>query len=73
MTDRINGLTVVLTHDIRDDDCQCIIDAILMIKGVLSVKTNISDHFDNHVASERVRRELTDKMWEIIHPKIKND
>ena len=69
MTDRINGLTVVLTHDIRDDDSQCIIDAIQMIKGVLSVKANISDHFDDHIAYERVKRELTDKMWEIIHPK----
>ncbi len=73
MTDRINGLTVVLQTDIRIDDADPLIDAISMLKGVLSVSPNISDQFDNHVAETRVRRELTDKLWEVIHPKVKNE
>ena len=45
MTGRISNLTVVLTHDIRDDDIKPIVDAILMTKGVYSVDINVVDHF----------------------------
>ena len=68
MTDRYNSLTVVLEKDFRDDDAEHLINAIKMIKGVLSVKGNISDYSDL-VAEERVRRELVAKLWEVIHPK----
>jgi hypothetical protein len=65
MTDRIKGLTVLLEPDKRDDDAQCIIDAIRMIKGVVSVKSHIAD-MDHHLAVETARRELTNKLWDAL-------
>lgn len=57
MTDRIKGLTVSLTHDIRDDDCQPIIDAIKMIKGVAGVEMHVTDQND-YMARQHVREDL---------------
>lgn len=68
MTDRINALTVVLDVDIRSDDAEPIIAAIQQIRRVLSVTANVSS-LDDHIARSRVRQELTDKLWEVLHPK----
>ena len=68
MTDRYNTLTVVLEREIREDDAEKYIDAIRMIKGVLSVKGNVAD-YEEYMATERVRRELGEKIWEVLYPK----
>ena len=70
MTDRINLLSVVLSKDIRDDDCEAIINAIKMVKGVLSVTPHVVDHAD-HIAQQRVRHELGEKLWAVLYPPIK--
>ena len=61
MTDRLKGLTVALTHDVRDDDAQCIIDAILMIKGVANVTTQIADSGD-WINRQQIKHEITSKL-----------
>lgn len=66
MTDRINAITVVLENDIRDDDAETILTAIRMVRGVLSATPNVSELSD-HIAQERVRRELGDKILEVLH------
>lgn len=68
MTDRYNALTIVLDRDIRDDDAQHIINAIEMLRGVISVTPNVVDISD-HVAEQRVRRELGQKLLDILYPK----
>jgi len=68
MTDRYHSITVVLERDIRDDDAECILNAIKMIRGVLSVNPHISD-FNTHTAIERVRSELGNKLWNVLYPK----
>ena len=67
MTDRIHSLTVVLSHDIREDDAQKIVEAIGMIKSVISVDTNVSDHV-SYMAEQRARQEMKEKMFEILYP-----
>jgi len=67
MTDRIHSLTVVLEKDMRDDDCESIINAINMIRGVLSVKPHISNIYD-HMAKERAKDELGKKLWDVLYP-----
>ena len=65
MTDEFNALTVILERDIREDDAQSLIDAIMMLKGVCSVKGNVSDT-DSYIAERRVKWELIDKLWEVL-------
>ena len=43
MTDRINSITVVLNKDLREEDAQPIIDAILQFKGVCAAEGNVTD------------------------------
>ncbi len=62
MTDRLKGLTVAFDSDIRTDDAKSIIDAILMIKGVSSVKTSISNSED-YMNRQQVKREVVDKIY----------
>ena len=63
MTDRIKGLTVALAQNIREDDCQPIIDAIKMIKGVEGVILHVADPMD-YIAKQQVKNELRDKIFE---------
>lgn len=65
MSDRIHSLTVILTADKRDDDCEAIIQAIQMIKGVGSVRKHVSDPVST-MAEWRAKRELSDKIWAIL-------
>jgi len=68
MTDRYHSLTVALNRDISDDNAEPILMAIRMIKGVLSVKPKVAD-MDSNMAEDRVRRDLEQKLWDVIHPK----
>jgi hypothetical protein len=58
MTDRIQHLTVCLDKDYRDDDCECIVNAIRMIKGVRDVKLGDPVNYSDYVARRRVRLEV---------------
>ena len=61
MTDRIHSLNVTLEHDMRDDDAECIMSAIRMIRGVLAVSGNVSDPAF-HVAEMRARMHLASRV-----------
>lgn len=65
MTDRIHALTVVLEHDIRDDDVEVIVHAIEMIRGVASVATHVTDQED-HSARRRVRSEWRRTLFDVF-------
>lgn len=67
MTDRFNSLTVVLEQDIREDDAETIIAAIRQLRGVLIVTGNVSD-ITTHVAKERARHELGERLLEVLYP-----
>lgn len=67
MTDRIQAFTVVLEHDWRDEDAEGIRQAILRIKGVMSVSAHITDISD-HVARLRARDELLKKVLDVFKP-----
>lgn len=51
--------------DIRDDDVVALLDAIRMLKGVLSVTTDVVDSSD-WMNRERIRFELRQKLFEIL-------
>ncbi len=65
MTDRINALTVVLAEDMRDDDCEYVINAIRMIRHVLAVEPHVTDH-NSYVAEMRVRAEWRKRMLDAL-------
>ena len=66
MTDRYHTLTVVLERDTREDDAQCLIDAIAQLRGVASVTGVVAD-FCEHMAVERAKSELRAKLWEVLN------
>ena len=68
MSDRLNGLTVVLEQDIREEEARPLIDAIKQMRGVLNVQPLVVN-FEIHLAESRVRRELGQKLWEVLYPK----
>ena len=66
MTDRYHTLTVVLERDTRDDDAEPLLAAIRQIRGVLSVTGSVVSP-ESHMAQERARRELGDKLCAVLH------
>lgn len=53
MTDRHSAYIVTLDKDLRADDAEKILDALEMIKGVVSVEPVVADVIA-HVAEQRV-------------------
>lgn len=68
MTDRINSITVVLEKDIRVDDAEAILNAIRQLRGVIAVSGNVTNGSE-YVIESRVRRELSEALWSVLHPK----
>ena len=66
MTERFHSLTVVLEKDMREDDAKPLIEAIQQMRGVLKVSGVVSD-MAAHMAIERSRRELGDKLMGVIY------
>lgn len=67
MTDRIHALTVVLEKDVRDDDCEPLINAIRQMRGVADVTTHVSDP-SSYMAEIRAKHELGQKVLAVIYP-----
>lgn len=70
MTDRIRVLTVCLEQDYRSDDCADIISAIKMVRGVSDVEAHVADHA-LWAAMSAARRELGDKLFQVLYPEGK--
>lgn len=68
MTERIKGLVVTLDHDYRDDDVDAIVNAIMMVKGVIDVKKSVTD-IDDHMNRTRVVNALRQKVWDLFDEK----
>lgn len=66
MTDRFHSLQVVLEQNIRDDDCERLIDAIKMVRGVLSVKGDIATP-DTYMAEQRAIDGLGQSIVDLIY------
>lgn len=67
MSDRINAITVVLDKEYRDDDCEAILTALRMVRGVLSVVPNVADP-SSYIAEERARHDLRKRLTEVLWP-----
>ena len=65
MSDRICSLTVVLRSDLRDDDAQPTIDAIKMIKGVVSVGDHVADPC-LFIAKRQVAADVKAKIYDAL-------
>ena len=65
MTDRFNSLTVVLERDVRDDDAESLISAIMRFRGVLNVTGNVVKG-DAFIAESRVRAEVRKALFKAL-------
>jgi len=65
MTDRIQGLTVALDRDYRDDDVEAIVNAILMIRGVKSVKKSVVGMGD-YTARVRAVTQIQERLFGVF-------
>lgn len=68
MTDRFAGYIVVLEDNIRSDDAEATTKAIAQLRGVVSVIPVVSN-IEIHIAEERIRRELGEKLLQVVFPK----
>lgn len=65
MTDRHAGYIVVLAADVREDDAEeGVLNAIRMIKGVVSVKPVVAS-YEQEIAEERRDGEWRDALYRL--------
>lgn len=65
MSERYSHLTVILEHDIKDEDAANLINAIQQIRGVLTVQPKISGVMQA-IANQRAKQELIDALWSTL-------
>lgn len=67
MTNAINSITIVLEHNMREDDAQALLNAVQMLKGVITARANVSGLTD-YIAQARARYEYGCKLMGVIYP-----
>jgi CheY-like chemotaxis protein len=65
MTDHYNALTVILDHNMHEDDGKRLIEAIKQMKGVLEVAPRVASPQDA-IATARARQKVIEKVWKAI-------
>jgi hypothetical protein len=65
MTDRVKTLTVHLTHDIRTDDMEPVVEAIKQLRFVEKVEVNVLGAEDSFAVT-RAKRELSAAIWKVL-------
>lgn len=65
MTDRVNSFVVVLEKNMRDDDAQCIANAISHLRGVIEVTANVTNPTD-YALKQQIVNELRSKIFEVL-------
>lgn len=66
MTDRHSGYVVILTDDVREDDAEPTLNALRMVKGVLSVEPIIASLAGEIITEQRVRAAVRAKLTELL-------
>ena len=67
MSDSFHSLLVILDRDTPEETVGMLKDAILMLKGVISVDANVAD-ISSAMAEARARREIGAKLWDALYP-----
>jgi len=65
MTDKLKGVTVGFSYDIREDEAEEIINAIKLIKGVQVVAPVIRG-VDDILNRDRIRLEYREKIYSVL-------
>jgi len=71
MTDRIVSLNVVLEREVREDDCESLVNAIKMLKGVLNVEKDVAD-IAFYTARSQAKLELMNEIRDKLNPFAKH-
>lgn len=69
---KYSSLTIVLDKDLDEENLLPLMAAINQLRGVLSVKGGPVDILAEYIASERIRRELGDKLFAVVFPQSKD-
>ncbi len=69
MTDRIHSITLVLEHDMRDDDVEPLMKALGQFRHVVSATANVAD-VDSHMAEVRAEALWHTKILNLLHPPV---
>lgn len=69
MVDRVAVLHVALDKNYRPEDVEALTNAILQMRGVLTVGYDDIQESGLWLAEARVRAEMQEKLWDVIYPR----
>ena len=67
MTDRINAITVVLEKGTDSEHVDRLVDAIMMLGGVVDVKPNVADLSEAYIDEARIKRKLLEQILKFFN------
>ena len=66
MSQKVIALVVTLDQPYTSEDVARIVDAVEMVKGVLTVEDTVTQTYEYHSARTQVRAELTTKLLGVL-------
>jgi hypothetical protein len=69
MTDRYDALVIVLDGDVRSDDAKTLIEAIGLLRGVVSVEPHVRQ-IEQCIGEARIRRDLENRLWAALRREV---
>lgn len=72
MSNRIKGVIVTFDDDYREEEAQKIMNAIVMITGILAVDSSTRDHNDI-MNRRRIESYLKDKLWDAFNDQAEGE
>lgn len=71
MSANIASLTIVLKKGVTTQGAQALADAISLFDEVVAVKIGEPEDIDLHIAEQRIRHDLTEKLWNALYSEEK--
>ena len=70
MSDSISAYIVTLKRPIKDETAKAFAQALRLFENVAAVEPVVQD-VTEHVATMRVRSELAERLWHVLHEKAR--
>lgn len=70
MSNKIKGFLVTLASDLSEEDAQRVIDAIRMVKGVMSVNSIDTDPMEDRIVTTRVVLNIREKILAVLRDEL---
>ena len=70
MSNKYSSLTVVLEEELSEESAKRLVDAICLLRNVLSVELGKVDDLAEHIGYTHARNQILEKIYDVFAPNL---